>query len=500
MVKRVPTTFSPLTDVRSRVKQDTRGINNLGYSTQPQPPCLHHPAGHNFSRVVPVDHVRNTHLSRHMLSAPTSSSRDSVLASPTADAKTQSKQLRLHSFSVLVSSPSHLHLLSSPALSTASSSKHYPLSSLPLETFPLPPLDSLTTCPVKTLTTAAATLSSATAPNFSTNRTDISNAINPPLSPPTRLLFFSPSLAPCSSPPPLGLDLTLPLACLLSSSSSIGASLPPRSDHLLALAPVNVSDAIYTTTSPPSHSIPSLPPRTAEQANTSAVATFTLATIQQPILEATAELPSPSTSIPPPSPAAKKPLRVLTPNEVLARPCQSCSMRSPTDPPSLLQVLPALAPVDMLTKSPVNTLATAAAAPDCSENRMEGSNIITTTTTTTYSPSSHWFLPPLAPIQDHLAQHLSDTSLPVFSDFDIAAIGSITIFDDTIESPEPQLAAEDSEEALQWDKECQEYYNNIQEELQQANSDATEIKKKKKKKKKASNPTATPNNPVLFYV
>ncbi|PLW54126.1 hypothetical protein PCANC_06494 [Puccinia coronata f. sp. avenae] len=86
--------------------------------------------------------------------------------------------------------------------------------------------------------------------------------------------------------------------------------------------------------------------------------------------------------------------------------------------------------------------------------------------------------------------------------YNIAAIGSITIVDDTIESPELQLAPEDSDEALQWDKECQEYYNDIQEELQQANADTTEIKKKKKKKKKkkASNPTATTDNPVLFYV
>jgi hypothetical protein len=84
--------------------------------------------------------------------------------------------------------------------------------------------------------------------------------------------------------------------------------------------------------------------------------------------------------------------------------------------------------------------------------------------------------------------------------YDIAAIGSISI--DTIESPELQLAPGESDEALQWDKECQEYYNEIQEELQQANADATEIKKKKKKKKKkkASHPTATPNNSILFYV
>jgi hypothetical protein len=131
---------------------------------------------------------------------------------------------------------------------------------------------------------------------------------------------------------------------------------------------------------------------------------------------------------------------------------------------------------------------------------MEVSNIITTTTTTS-SPSSCRFLPQLAPIQDHLAQHLADTSLSVCSNFEIAAIGSITVVDATIESPKAQLAPEDADEALQFDKECQAYYNEILEYESLSNTENnTGKKKKKKKKKKASNPTATPNNPVLFYV
>jgi hypothetical protein len=52
-----------------------------------------------------------------------------------------------------------------------------------------------------------------------------------------------------------------------------------------------------------------------------------------------------------------------------------------------------------------------------------------------------------------------------------------------------QLAPEYSQATL-------DYYNDIQEYLQQANTDETEIKKKKKK----ANPTSTPDNPILFYV
>jgi hypothetical protein len=112
--------------------------------------------------------------------------------------------------------------------------------------------------------------------------------------------------------------------------------------------------------------------------------------------------------------------------------------------------------------------------------------------------------PPLEPMQEALDKPSDNFPIAqIFTEsFDIATIGSITIVDDTIESPELQPAPEDADEALQWDKECQEYYNYFQEELQQANADETEIKKKKKKKKKkkASNPTVTPDNPVLFYV
>jgi hypothetical protein len=115
------------------------------------------------------------------------------------------------------------------------------------------------------------------------------------------------------------------------------------------------------------------------------------------------------------------------------------------------------------------------------------SEAITSCANPTYPPSSPPSSSPLLAPSDNYGS---------------AEIGSITIVDDTIESPELQLAPRESDEALQRDMDCQEYYNDIQEELQQANADATEVKKKKKKKKKmkASNPTATPNNLVLFYV
>ncbi|EFP88051.1 uncharacterized protein PGTG_13855 [Puccinia graminis f. sp. tritici CRL 75-36-700-3] len=65
---------------------------------------------------------------------------------------------------------------------------------------------------------------------------------------------------------------------------------------------------------------------------------------------------------------------------------------------------------------------------------------------------------------------------------------------DCFSPPESRIAPEYSQATL-------DYYNDIQEYLQQANADETETKKKKKKKKKKkANPTSTPNNPILFYV
>ncbi|KAA1082747.1 hypothetical protein PGT21_013196 [Puccinia graminis f. sp. tritici] len=78
---------------------------------------------------------------------------------------------------------------------------------------------------------------------------------------------------------------------------------------------------------------------------------------------------------------------------------------------------------------------------------------------------------------------------------EVAAVGGIEILDnDDIDSIEAQIAPEYSQATL-------DYYNDIQEYLQQANADETETKKKKKKKKKKkANPTSTADNPVLFYV
>ncbi|PLW28072.1 hypothetical protein PCASD_22610 [Puccinia coronata f. sp. avenae] len=271
---------------------------------------------------------------------------------------------------------------------------------------------------VRTPPDQLATLSAQLDPPLA--RISYANTLHSSRAPSKALSIHSSSSPPTGSPPPLHIIF------------SIGATLPPSSDYLPTLAPVNLSNTIHTTSLPPSCSIPSLSPRTTEQTNTSAVATVTLATIQQPSLGATAVLPSPSTAILPPSPADNKPLSLLTSTKALARHCQSrsnstsrskshCSLRDPNDPPSL---------------------------------SMEFRDIIITATTTTSSPCSR-SLSLLSPTQDHLAQHLAETSIPVCSDFNIAAIGSITIVDDTIESPEPQLAPKDSDEALQWDKECQ---------------------------------------------
>ncbi|EFP81215.2 uncharacterized protein PGTG_06836 [Puccinia graminis f. sp. tritici CRL 75-36-700-3] len=85
------------------------------------------------------------------------------------------------------------------------------------------------------------------------------------------------------------------------------------------------------------------------------------------------------------------------------------------------------------------------------------------------------------------------TAQNCLENLEVAAVGGIEILDnDDIDSIEAQIAPEYSQATL-------DYYNDIQEYLQQANADETETKKKRKKKKKA-NPTSTPNNPVLFYV
>ncbi|KAA1123547.1 hypothetical protein PGTUg99_007247 [Puccinia graminis f. sp. tritici] len=93
---------------------------------------------------------------------------------------------------------------------------------------------------------------------------------------------------------------------------------------------------------------------------------------------------------------------------------------------------------------------------------------------------------------------LPDCSIPIYStapacpvNLEIAAIGSLTVENDYNDSITAQIAPEYSQATL-------DYYNDIQEYLQQANADETETKKKKKKKKKA-NPTSTPDNPILFY-
>ncbi|PLW14601.1 hypothetical protein PCANC_20412 [Puccinia coronata f. sp. avenae] len=221
----------------------------------------------------------------------------------------------------------------------------------------------------------------------------------------------------------------------------------------------------------------------------------------EPVTPEPACLPA-ATNKPPPSPAANEPRCSLTSTKTLTQPyrshCNSTKTISPPSspslacsplPPSPIGASPAPSSDNLLALSPVNPLAM--------------SSVNSQATDPLPAPSST-SAPPLEPMQEALDKPSDNFPIAqIFTDsFDIATIGSITIVDDTIESPELQPAPEDADEALQWDKECQEYYNYFQEELQQANADETEIKKKKKKKKKkkASNPTVTPDNPVLFYV
>jgi hypothetical protein len=119
-------------------------------------------------------------------------------------------------------------------------------------------------------------------------------------------------------------------------------------------------------------------------------------------------------------------------------------------------------------------------------------------TTLVISPSTQ--PNPTQPISDttdhHPLQSLDCFSTPVYptatacpANLEIAAIGSLTVEHDDSNSTDSQLAPEYSQATL-------DYYKEIQEYLQQANADETEIKKKKKK----ANPTLTPDNPILFYV
>ncbi|KAA1069244.1 hypothetical protein PGT21_018067 [Puccinia graminis f. sp. tritici] len=80
---------------------------------------------------------------------------------------------------------------------------------------------------------------------------------------------------------------------------------------------------------------------------------------------------------------------------------------------------------------------------------------------------------------------------------DIAAIGSITVVEDSTVSKEPQLWPPSLSQALAALKN----YNDIDNYLKTLEAEGTEMKKKKKKKKKKkADPTSTPDNPILFYV
>ncbi|PLW15494.1 hypothetical protein PCANC_15673 [Puccinia coronata f. sp. avenae] len=170
------------------------------------------------------------------------------------------------------------------------------------------------------------------------------------------------------------------------------------------------------------------------------------------------------------------------------------SLEHSSDQPPLPPVShhpPSLSPVAVSTLSPVKTLAATATTTALTSlaTTTSASSLATTSAISAFSKNK-------TEGREVINTPLS-TCLPVCPNFDIATIGSITIVDDTIESTKPQG---DSDGALQFDKDCQAYYNDIQEYLQQANADETEVKKKKKKKKKKANLTSTPDNPILFYV
>ncbi|KAA1129449.1 hypothetical protein PGTUg99_006879 [Puccinia graminis f. sp. tritici] len=93
----------------------------------------------------------------------------------------------------------------------------------------------------------------------------------------------------------------------------------------------------------------------------------------------------------------------------------------------------------------------------------------------------------------HQTQPIKPPAQP--DNFEVAAVGGIEILDnENSNAIDARLAPEYSQATL-------DYYNDIQEYLQQANTEGTEMKKKKKKKKKKkANLTSTPDNPILFYV
>ncbi|PLW29652.1 hypothetical protein PCANC_27477 [Puccinia coronata f. sp. avenae] len=96
----------------------------------------------------------------------------------------------------------------------------------------------------------------------------------------------------------------------------------------------------------------------------------------------------PSTPEPALSDSHKQPANALVSSKLGVTPTKLISRAvSELDSACARSTTPTTFPVAPPTTSSVNPLATVAAAPDCSANRMEVSDIITTTTTTS-SPSS----------------------------------------------------------------------------------------------------------------
>ncbi|KAA1082414.1 hypothetical protein PGT21_002467 [Puccinia graminis f. sp. tritici] len=167
------------------------------------------------------------------------------------------------------------------------------------------------------------------------------------------------------------------------------------------------------------------------------------------------------------------------------------------------------------TKTAVNTLPLSAAAKDHASLTIptvhQPSNAIVIESCDPLSISSTATSPPLASTlpTDPTATTPSLTTTPVSTlqpepdkpncssdSFDIAAIGSITVMEDSTAFKDPQLWAPSLSQA------ALENYKEIDDYLKTLKADETEIKKKKKKKKKKKtpDPNSIPDNPVLFYV
>ncbi|PLW05988.1 hypothetical protein PCANC_28374 [Puccinia coronata f. sp. avenae] len=179
------------------------------------------------------------------------------------------------------------------------------------------------------------------------------------------------------------------LACSPSSSGSTGASPPPRSDYLLALSPVNVSDAIHTTSA--SNSFLFLPSRLLSSMS---LAPFTPGALSKvpPLspLPANIEILTPDSRLPGcsdelasnlPACCVPGPALLTTSNRLpscsssLAAAATSSSLSSATTTAFLVVAAPA---PSLVAAADTLSLATTSAVSDSSANKTESSEVINT--------------------------------------------------------------------------------------------------------------------------